>query len=323
MTGKYWDKGLQLIDGCTEVSPGCDNCWSRQMARFERTRDLVKDGKWTGEVRVNEHFLDRISRTKKPTVFAIWNDMFHKDVHEDFTELTIKKFIDNPHHTGLCLTKRPDNMAIHFNFFGRPPSNIWLGTTVENQEQADKRIPELLKCPGNLWLSIEPMLGPIALDQIIQTVSPGYFGDCLHWHHQPACSKNVHYPTVKAVILGGETGHNARPTNPDWVRKIRDDCVAAGVPFFFKQWGVWMPCRPSTVFNVVTAADKTWNNGLEGEFHFQWKRHDRVLMPWDSKNPVDYNDPEWRNWNYFIRPGQKRAGRILDGRTHDELPWRK
>lgn len=241
--GKYWDQGIQLIDGCSEVSPGCDNCWSREMSgRFTRAKHLVKDGKWTGEIRVNGDFLERISR-KKPTVFSIWNDIGHREVHEDFIEELMAKFIENPQHTGLLLTKRPENIAIHFNFFGPPPPNVWLGTTVENQEQADKRIPELLKCPGNLFLSLEPLLGPVDL-MYPKSLYPNGPQMCCDGYECGCQGKPIDVPVImdspglqnriKAVILGGETGHNARPPELGWIRKIRDDCEAAGVPFFLK-----------------------------------------------------------------------------------------
>lgn len=143
-------------------------------------------------------------------------------VAEECTELDI-----------LLLTKRPENVLrmvpIHWVSFSRKkgscevvrsdwPSHVWIGTTAEDQEHADKRIPELLKVPAKVrFLSVEPLLGKVDLAFWLSRVD-------VNW-----------------VIVGGESGTNARPMHPDWVRSIRDTCQAAGVPFFFKQWGEWAP----------------------------------------------------------------------------------
>jgi protein gp37 len=99
---------------------------------------------------------------------------------------------------------------------GRPPANVWLGATVVNQDEADRDIPKLMRVPARVrFLSIEPMLGYIDVSAGIQYLS---------W-----------------IICGGESGPHARPMHPDWVRSLRDQCAAAGVPFLFKQWGEWAP----------------------------------------------------------------------------------
>ena len=100
-----------------------------------------------------------------------------------------------------------------------PPPNIWLGVTVENQQRADGRIPLLLQCPATVrYVSIEPMLGPVDLDA--------------YWGAPEGLGEPV---GLDWIIVGGETGPGARPMNPDWARDVRDQCKAAGVPFFFKQ----------------------------------------------------------------------------------------
>jgi protein gp37 len=112
------------------------------------------------------------------------------------------------------LTKRPENVEAMVPKMWRSwhwPAHVWIGTSVENQEQADKRIPELLRIPAAVrFLSVEPLLGPVELKK--------WLGNNFHW-----------------VIVGGESGPNARPMHPDWARAIRDECVEAGVPFFMKQ----------------------------------------------------------------------------------------
>ena len=113
----------------------------------------------------------------------------------------------------------------------QPSENVWIGVSVEDQETANERIPlfELQVCSSVKFLSCEPLLGPIDFEKAI--------GDSLKWH--AGGLKNC----ISWVIVGGESGENARPMHPDWARDIRDQCEAAGVPFFFKQWGEFGYCR--------------------------------------------------------------------------------
>jgi protein gp37 len=121
---------------------------------------------------------------------------------------------------------------------GIPLPNVWLGVTCENQEQADKRIPHLLRCPVAVrFISVEPMLGPMDLDRHLwrEMSLDEIPGSALN----DGCCRGraLRHPSIDWVICGGESGPNARPMHPEWVRSLRDQCVSAGVPFFFKQWG--------------------------------------------------------------------------------------
>jgi protein gp37 len=137
--------------------------------------------------------------------------------------------------------------------FKWPLPNVWLGTTIENQKEADKRIYHLIKCPAAVrFVSCEPLVGPIDLTKVrradVETL-PNYRYDCLRagtWtsgfypgefvNHSDVCDEVIHW-----VIAGGESGPKAEPSHPDWFRSLRDQCEAAEVPFFFKQWGEWCP----------------------------------------------------------------------------------
>lgn len=174
-----------------------------------------------------------------------------------------------------------------------PPSNVWLGATVVNQDEADRDVPKLLAVPARVrFLSIEPMLGPVDLTTIKHTASPGFFGDALQWHHLPACLGEAKWTGLDWIICGGESGPNARPMHPSWVRELRDQCASAGVPFLFKQWGEWAPFRseltkvgsPATTRAGYAPATKFTPDGL------------------------------------LQRIGKKAAGRLIDGRTHDGFP---
>ena len=230
ITGKYWDRPWSLVNGCTPCSPGCDHCWSMAMGkRFHRWPDIITPRR------------DRLNiplKVKKPTVWAIWNDLCHKNVPTEFIWDTFKVMGGAWHHTYLILTKRAERLkAIHeinplLRQEGRSPmgkiwDHVWIGVTVCNQAEADEKIPLLLQTPAALrWISIEPMLGPVDLSNICVTVAPGDVKS---------------FADLDAVVLGGETGPGARPMQPDWVRTVRDQCHFAGMPFFFKGWGKHMP----------------------------------------------------------------------------------
>lgn len=256
-----------------------------------------------GRILCREDNLDLPLRTKKPTVWAIWNDLYHEDVFNEFRDRAYAVMALCPQHTFLVLTKRAERMARFFAPIGGttrlnwvasavckikdstripkidwPLPNVWHGVTAENQEQADARIPHLLNVPGKRFLSVEPMLSAIDLS--------AYFGGPYYSINSDAGEPNYNFG-IDAVLLGGESGKHARPMHPDWVRSVRDQCAAAGVPFTFKQWGEWAPdCLCPTK-----------------------KAHKTTPRPEPGKRGC------------MFRCGKKNAGRRLDGRTHDALPW--
>ena len=117
------------------------------------------------------------------------------------------------------------------------PANVWIGTTVEDPNRADQRIPELLKIPARVrFLSCEPLLGPVELSDVTKRA------DALQQLGKAALDG------INWVICGGESGPNARPMHPAWARSLRDQCEAAGVPFLFKQWGEWQPYNQGTAY---------------------------------------------------------------------------
>ena len=217
---------------------------------------------------------------------------------------------ETPHLDWLLLTKRPENIRKMWlgqadrNQYQRPGvirkftrRNVWLGTTVENQEQAEKRIPELLKCRDLspvLFLSCEPLLGPlsfqyVARERSVEDSNPGSFNDWTklfgNWLTGSRATSMVSGidddPSIDWVIAGGESGPNARPSHPDWFRSLRDQCADAGVPFHFKQWGEW-----ASVSEVAGA-------GVHHSFE---------------------------NGATVRRVGKKKAGRLLDGVEHNGTP---
>lgn len=239
-SSQYWDKAWSLVQGCTPCSPGCDHCWSASLAhRFmvegepgHRNGVITNDkGQFDGTVITRPDRLNIPLKTKKPTVFAVWNDLFHEDVPEEFIYKAFEAMFS--YDTYLLLTKRAKRMADFIKMTEDYDSTewpfVWFGCTVCNQQEVDEKIPQLLQVPGHKWLNIEPMLGPI--DLVSWLFVPDLFGapaDLI-----PAMGNFE--PHIEAVVVGCETGPHRRPCNLEWIRLIVEQCKAAGVPCFVKQ----------------------------------------------------------------------------------------
>ena len=221
------------VVGCTKVSEGCTNCYAERMAyrlacmgRKPYTDGVVAGegedggamrGRWTGKIGIaaGSTWLKPLHWKKPRMIFVCsMGDLFHANVFgiEIWTVLEMVRRC--PRHTFLFLTKQPANLRGFLKWYydhetiESPIPNLWLGVTAENQEAADERIPILLDTPASVrFISHEPSLGALNPDL-----------DGIDW-----------------VICGGESGPGARPMHPDWARSLRDQCQAAGVPFFMKQ----------------------------------------------------------------------------------------
>lgn len=175
-----------------------------------------------------------------------------------------------------------------------PLPNVWLGVSVENQKAADERIPLLLQTPAAVrFLSMEPLLGPVDFEDVPVPVFAYETSDC-------NTGEWVKVPGIDWIITGGESGPGARPMHPDWVRSIRDQCAAAGVPFFFKQWGEWADSGYDGR-HIIKDLNKLMNLGMDGKEI--------------NDLSVGTNGSE-----LIYRFGKKAAGRLLDGREWNEFP---
>lgn len=307
--GLWWDKAWSLVDGCTPVSPACDNCWAAAQTAMRanhpndkvrsRAEGLTADGHFNGQIRLNEEFLDKPVRTKKPTAWAVWNDLFHGDVPDEFLlkVFSLMGHVSARHHTFLILTKRPERMrkfinSIDHDDFNWPLPNVWLGVTAENQQTADARIPILLQTPAAVrFVSVEPMLGPVNLK--LDRRPPCSHRGCYNHTTHPCegCGRKQGMLPLDWVVCGGESGPNARPMHPDWARGLRDQCQAAGAPFAFKSWGEWA---------AAYYGAQTWEPTESTPYHYFASPEDRPYKVW--------------------RVGKKAAGRMLDGVEYLELP---
>lgn len=347
---EWTDASWNPIVGCTEVSPGCANCYAARLAgsrlrnvpayeglsqrirycaehnrplddgRCLECRDsngktfildmqsivLGQQPRWTGEVRLLPDRLHEPLHWREPRKIFVcdMSDLFHESVPDEFIDRVFAVMAIAQKHTFQILTKRPERMREYLNYHSRDVRvslavyrispyvdhnvpgdivqviedrmqkalpNVWIGVSVENQHFADERIPALLATPAAVrFISAEPLLGDVNIG-IWRWRKPG-----LDW-----------------VIAGGESGPHVRPMHPDWARSLRDQCQAAGVPFFFKQWGEW-------------SFDQKFYQKLPASRVRYFEPN--VIHPNGDRDCLMY------------RVGKKKAGRLLDGREWNEFP---
>lgn len=310
--GETWNP----IAGCDKISDGCKHCYAikdahrlagnpnpKIAAKYEGTTK-IENGKmnWTGRINfASEDVLLQPMRWTRPRKIFVnsMSDLFHESVPDEWIDKIFAVMALSKQHTFQVLTKRPERMRDYFTkqkngenrsffvwgeikelkpsllwkneveIFPRP--NIHLGVSVENQKEKH-RIETLRDIPAAIrFLSLEPLLENL--------------GD-------------LNLSGIDWVIVGGESGNGARLVHPDWIKSLRDQCVSAGVPFFFKQWGNWFPIGEK----VLLGAE--WSIGKA-------KALSHIHL---------WNDD---GGNVSVNIGKKNAGRFLNGRTWDEFPKEK
>lgn len=236
-TNKTWNP----VTGCSKVSPGCAHCYAETLSLrygYSKLPWLPKNA--DQNVILHPERLEAPLKWRKPSMIFVnsMSDLFHENVPDAFIASVFQVMADAKQHTFQVLTKRPERMATFLDSkeglgcvaeatgYPYPLPNVWLGVSVENQYWADKRIPLLLNTPAAVrFLSCEPLLGPL-------NIKP-YFYACSGCGDSPCDCKGV---AIQWCIVGGESaGPKRRYMNLDWARAIRDQCLATGVPFFYKQ----------------------------------------------------------------------------------------
>jgi protein gp37 len=327
---EWTDATWQPITGCTILTPGCTNCYAMKLAggrlrNHPSRKGLTKPSKngpvWTGEVRFNEQWLMQPLSWREPRrVFVCAHgDLFHEDAPDEWIDRVFAVMALCPQHTFQVLTKRaermrdyltnpPDAFSVRWHHVADealmidpslptgeggwalqlekrwPLPNVWLGVSCERPEE-DHRISSLLCTPAAIhFVSLEPLLAET-------------------WIHDYLPGGVENYPSyLDWVIVGGESGSNARPMHPQWARDIRDQCKAAGVAFFFTQWGEWEHWEETAPWNPDRGCAMTPDGRMYDDA--------RIIR----KAPVD------RLFCLMQRVGKKAAGCKLDGIEHNEFP---
>lgn len=335
-TNETWN----MVTGCNKVSPGCRLCYAATMHRRlmgiasqkEKYSRPFLDGAFPYEPALEEPFL-----VKKPKMFfsPSMSDLLHKNITLEYIAEVFAVMFLNPQHTFQVLTKRAERLPeldsllfktlfhkainrLHDKYIkpleqemyqfieavsALPLPNVWLGVSVEGQP-FDWRIKKLMMCPAAVYfISYEPAIGPLTLPKEFLQLSGRAW-----------------------VICGGESGHTAKPMHPDWARSIRNQCKAAGVPFFFKQWGEYVPveddAQPPFLYfphngkivdghhvQFVDPEDPIGGTGKHEGFPF--------MDPFDS---ILYCEELKAKPCNFWKVGKGNGGNFLDGKQHLEFP---
>lgn len=318
------------VTGCEVLSPGCSNCYAMRLAGTRLTHHpsrkglttMTKTGPvWNGDVRFNEKALDQPLRWRKPRrIFVVAHgDLFYERVPDEWIDRIFAVMALCPQHIFQVLTKRADRMRTYLTRadlasiiyplaekitgqrswadaakagregVGWPLPNVHLGFSAEDQKHFDARwadVEPLARAGWTTWCSAEPLLGPID-------------------------ARGALANGLRGIAAGGESAQNkpGRPSHPEWFRSLRDQCAAAGVPFHFKQWGDWV------------------DGSMPGGYPHAERRvvtHDGHDLPWHfNELKAASRDRLLDRAKTMTRVGARRAGRLLDGREHNDLPGAK
>ena len=278
--------------GCTRLSPACDHCYAEGWAKrtgqthlWKGERRRTSASNWRQPLKWNR---TAAKAGERPRVFcASLADVFDNQVPEIWRSDLFGLIEDTPALDWMLLTKRPQNILkmIWPKWDKGLPGNIWLGTTVEDRERL-RNVEHLRAVPASVrFLSIEPLLEDLG---------------------------EIDLTGIHLVIVGGESGSGARPMNPAWVRSIQSQCVAAGVAFFFKQWGDWADASTARIVQHGPVMGRKGDvaDWMHRSVTFEDGRSSRLRAHSFTPHATDL----------VFRVGKKAAGRSLDGRAHDAMP---
>lgn len=318
---EWCDETWNPVTGCEPIGEACRNCYAERMVK----RFPDRFGGVGHPFRVTYHparFTQPLHWRKPRRVFVCsMGDLFHRDVSRSWIDQVLAIACRCQRHTFMILTKRPERMGRYFRELatpggakrfedqynnpmalhkfammlrrGEPLPNVWLGTSVWDQESAGKNIPELLKCPASIrFVSAEPLLAPLDLSDWPECCRPD--DSVCPFPCDPCDSEHpCNWRGLDWVICGGESGAGARPVHQDWVRSLRGQCVDTGTPFMFKQWGDYLPSEQDEKYG----------------------QHDGCRV---TARPAGTGAPCCPG--LWTRLGKAKAGRMLDGEEWLQFP---
>jgi len=279
--------------GCTKVSDGCANCYAERDSKkwgFDcfgpgKERRRLSEATWRNPIKWNKA-AEKAGKVAR--VFPSMCDVFDPEGPRNEKEKLYDLINKTPWLLWMLLTKRPENIKgmTPMRWWDTWPKNVWLGVTVEDNRYRG-RIDEMMKVPAaGYFVSHEPALGPLDFEgKYLNYLEP-------FTEYDPMLNKT---PRINLIITGGESGSEARPMHPDWARGARDQCLAANVPWCFKQWGEWAP--------------------YDGEIAREYETIPREKQTPDLKWIKEYS--QFPDRQGMLRVGKKKAGRVLDGRVWD------
>lgn len=329
---EWTDHTFNPWEGCQKVGPGCDHCYAEtRNARFNGSvavnwgpgapRRRTSAANWRKPLAWNAAHAEFFAKHgRRQRVFcASLADVFDNAVDPQWRADLFQLIEQTPNLDWLLLTKRIGNVPgmVPLPWLSKPfqhgpdptniypagwPANVWLGASIVNQDEADRDIAKLLAVPARVrFLSMEPLLGPVDLKlwrparEDDRQDLDGYCDTFI-----TAAGAGIHW-----VIVGGESGPQARPMSIQWARELRDQCARAGVPFLFKQWGEWAPAGAK-------------HAGASGRFAFGDYEHERTHFVQTDSYPRAFDRFGARC--VLERVGKKAAGRLLDGAEHNGAP---
>ncbi|WP_321946601.1 phage Gp37/Gp68 family protein [Paraburkholderia sp. J10-1] len=341
---EWTDHTFNAWEGCQKVGPGCDHCYAEtRNARFAggiainwgpgAPRRRTSAANWRKPLQWNRNagvFYAQHRRRQRVFCSSL-ADVFDNAVDPQWRADLFRLIAQTPNLDWQLLTKRIGNVRGMLVDTGMPcdmPPNVWLGATIVNQEEANRDIEKLLMTPARRrFLSMEPLLGPVDLQPWFDPTGMCCGQEMQSCEDCPASAQWIHGPTTEYadegssykspgidwVIVGGESGPHARPMHPQWARDIRDQCTEAGVPYLFKQWGEWVP--RSACYHRF--GDGSSCSDIDPNCK-RWPYVVRLTESGHDGSRLEHVDGGCDT--YMQKVGKVFAGRLLDGRTHDEFP---
>ncbi len=332
---EWTDHTLNFWWGCLKVSPGCEHCYAETFSK-RVGRNIWGPAQTTERYRTKGPWKDCLKWDRQAKQDGVRRNVFCQsmsDFFEDHPQVTTWReeaigILERLTNLNIqLLTKRIENVRrmVPDSWLKNWPPHIWIGTSVESQEWADKRIPELLRIPAAVrFLSVEPLLGPVDLTKIdYGSHNPYHRIDALReWYYDGNIviekAPINEAATISWCIVGGESGPQARPMHPQWAREVRDQCLEAGVPFFFKQHGSWiggsqLRYLPEEVKDRIYPykGNPQWMD-LNGKFDPDyWPRGGFITTAWAD------------GWDLMNKIDKHAAGRLLDGVEWSQFPETK